>query len=98
MWFDQTSWETIMGSGKTKHQRTTPLFIDGPELSGTPRPLDRLSLASREHDESWLQKLIYRFPQLLPVSEIEPAFGSLIPVCIEMRTPVGRIDNLYVTD
>jgi hypothetical protein len=60
--------------------------------------LDRLSLTLKEHDESWLQRLIYRFPELLPVPEIEPAFGSLVSVCIELPTPAGSIDNLFVTE
>ena len=37
-------------------------------------------------------------PQLLPVAEVEPAFGSLISVCVELQTPAGSIDNLYVTE
>jgi hypothetical protein len=89
--------EAGLASGKSTYQHTTPLFVDRLELSGTARALDRLSFAVREHDERWLQRLIYRFPQLLPVREIEPAFGSLVPVCIELPTPVGSIDNLYVT-
>lgn len=51
-----------------------------------------------QHDESWLQKLIFRFPQVLPVHEIEPGFGRLVPVCLELPTPAGIVDNLYVTE
>jgi hypothetical protein len=87
-----------MTAGKSKYQHTTPLVIDRLELSGTARALDRLNFTEKEHDEGWLQKLIYRFPQLLPVPEIEPAFGSLVSVCIELPTPAGSIDNLYVTE
>jgi hypothetical protein len=79
-------------------QHTTPLFIDRLEQSGTVRALDKLSFDSRAHDEAWLQTLIYRFPQLLPVAEIEPAFGSLVSVCMELPTPVGSVDNLYITE
>jgi hypothetical protein len=89
----------MMQTGKSTHQYTTPRFIDRlDELPATARALDRVSFASKEHDEGWLQRLIYRFPQLLPVPEIEPAFGSLVPVCMELPTPVGSIDNLYVTE
>jgi hypothetical protein len=80
------------------HQHTTPLYIDRLEPSGTARALDRLSLASKAHDEAWLQELIFRFPQVLPVAEIEPAFGSLVSVCRELPTSAGSIDNLYVTE
>jgi hypothetical protein len=85
-------------AGTSMRQHTTPLFLDSIELSGTARALDRVPFASKEQDETWLQRLIYRFPQLLPVREIEPAFGSLISVCVELPTQVGRIDNLYVTE
>jgi len=87
-----------MGTAKTKHQRTTPMIIDSLELSGTASALDRLSLVSKEHNEGFIQTLVYRYPQLLTVSEIEAAFGSLISVCTELPTPVGSIDNLYVTE
>jgi hypothetical protein len=60
--------------------------------------LDREPFAADGYDESFLQTLIHRFPEILPVSEIEPAFGTLLPVCREMQTPVGRIDNLFVTE
>jgi hypothetical protein len=85
------------------HQHTTPLLIDSLEASGTARALDRLPFSKREasssaHDEAWLQTLIYRFPQVLPVAEIEQGFGRLVPVCMELPTPAGYVDNLYVTD
>ncbi len=40
---------------------------------------------------------VYRFPQVLPVHEIEPGFDSLVSACIELPTPAGYIDNLFVT-
>ena len=68
--------------------------------SSRTRSLDLYSArgSSRAHDETWLQGLIYRFPQLLPVSEIEQGFGTLLPVCMELPTPSGYADNLYVTE
>lgn len=87
-----------LGSQAMDHQHTAPLFLDRLEPSGTARALERLSFASRAHDESWLQELIYRFPQSLPVAEIEPAFGSLVSVCRELPTSVGSVDNVYITE
>jgi hypothetical protein len=80
-------------------QYAPPLFIDRLEESGTARVLDPIGFdrGKIHHDESWLQKLIFRFPQVLPVHEIEPGFGPLIPVCLELPTPAGIVDNLYVT-
>jgi len=82
----------------TTHQHATPLYIDRLEQSEAARGLDRLSFDVKAHDEAWLQKLIHRFPQVLPIAEIEPAFGSAVPVCMELPTAAGRIDNLYVTE
>lgn len=50
------------------------------------------------YDEAWLQKLIFAHPLVLPVSEIEPGFGTLIPVCLELSTGVGYADILFVTE
>jgi hypothetical protein len=48
-------------------------------------------------DEQWLQHPIQAHPELLPITEIEPAFQPAIPVCIELPTPKGYIDNFFVT-
>jgi len=50
-----------------------------------------------EYSEDWLQSLLFRYPQTLPISEIDRSFEGLIPVCRELSTPAGGIDVLYVT-
>ena len=46
----------------------------------------------------WLQQLLYRHPESLPVADIESTFTPLIPVCVELSTPSGGyIDILFVT-
>ena len=47
--------------------------------------------------KAWLQRLIMRHPSLLPVDQIEPAFNTLVPVCIELPMQSGYLDNLLVT-
>ena len=81
-------------------QYAPPLLIDRLDDSGTARALGRVDFHAGEgrHDEGWLQRLIFRFPQVLPVHEIEPGFGRAIPVCLELPTPAGSADNLYITD
>jgi hypothetical protein len=81
-------------------QHVPSLFIDRPDESGTARLLDPLGFDRGEiqHDEAWLQKLIFRFPQLLPVRELEPGFSPILPVCLELPTPAGNVDNLYITE
>lgn len=51
-----------------------------------------------DFDEAWLQRLLFSDPGLLPVSEIEPVFSGLIPVCRELRTAVGPLDLLFVNE
>lgn len=50
----------------------------------------------QKFNESWLQDFIFQHPQTLPVGEIEPVFASLIPVCRELRTDAGPLDNLFI--
>jgi hypothetical protein len=59
--------------------------------------LTRLPLDARKIREFWLQDLIRRHPEILPVGNIEPAFSPLISVGMEVPTAVGSIDNLYVS-
>ena len=47
--------------------------------------------------ENRLQKLIFDCPQLLPITALEPNFTEIIPVCRELPTPAGPLDNLFVT-
>jgi hypothetical protein len=80
--------------------RTTVLIVkDGSatELKGVPLEPAGLTKADGCYDEAWLQGLIQAYPNILPVSEIEPGFGRLIPVCREPSCRHGSIDHLFVT-
>jgi len=55
-----------------------------------------LESAQLPFDEAWLQNFIFENYQALPIEEIEPAFGPLIPICRELQTKVGRADNLFI--
>ena len=63
--------------------------------------LERVALSGGNSDEAysedWLQDLLYRHSQALPVAEIDDSFSGLVPVCREMETPVGPVDVVYVT-
>lgn len=72
----------------------TPLLING---EGTSMALDKLSLDKKHYPEVWLQKLIFDHPEALPVSQIEPGFGVICPVAMEVPCAHGNIDNLYIT-
>lgn len=51
-----------------------------------PSRLDRQDLRSGE-DENWIQDLVFRQPELVPLAEIEPGSGTLIPICREFVIP-----------
>ncbi len=59
--------------------------------------LERLPLLDRNIDEGWLQNHLHQCPEVLPIGEIDPSFGPLIPIGREIGTAVGPIDNLYVS-
>ena len=93
-----------MSNSHKERQHAKPLLIDRLDDSGTALTLKQISFAksadgdSPSHDEGWLQKLIFRFPHVLSVREIEPGFSQLISICLELPTPAGSADNLFVTD
>jgi hypothetical protein len=49
------------------------------------------------YNEKWLQKLISRYPSVLPIEQIEPALTPAIPICMELPLASGFVDNLYAT-
>lgn len=74
--------------------RGTPLLIDG---SNAMTALERVQLGSGHHSEEWLQAVIHDQPQILPIAQIEPGMGAIIPVAREVPCGHGYIDNLFVT-
>jgi len=74
--------------------QTTPLLIRD---NGQHQKLEKTPFSSRDYQEDWLQSLIHNSPSLLPVSEIEPAFGPLVSIGREIPTSVGFIDNLLMS-
>lgn len=77
-----------------------PVFLSS--LSSTDAPvllgLSRDSAGKpQHHDEAFIRDLIYRVPEILPISEIEPIFDRARAICIELPNPAGFADNLLVT-
>lgn len=77
----------------TSRMDTTPLLIqhDRPVL------LQRIPLDERGWSEDQLQDLLFKHPSLIPINEIEPVFGPLIPIVRELATPSGPLDLLYMS-
>ncbi|MPZ24468.1 MAG: hypothetical protein GEU28_13255 [Dehalococcoidia bacterium] len=83
-------------------QHTTPLLVAGTEEGATAEALERLQFGKGNGDavsylEGWLQRLVQRHPGLLPIEEVEPAYTPVVPVCMELPTARGLIDNFFVT-
>ena len=46
--------------------------------------------------EDDLRRLLFRFPETLPIAAIDAAYVGAVPICQELHTPAGFIDALYV--
>jgi hypothetical protein len=62
--------------------------------SGEEIPLAEL----KGKDEAWLRDTLFENPEIIPIAEIDPTFGPLVPVCKELRTGAGSIDAVFVND
>jgi len=47
--------------------------------------------------EATIQQLIHDNPVCLPIAEVDPMFVGPVPICMELNTPAGPIDNFMVT-
>ena len=75
-----------------------PIIVPKCSETATAARLEKIPYDRDEgEDEKWLQQIIHRHPEILPIEELEPAYQPVVPACMEMRTPQGFIDNVYVT-
>jgi hypothetical protein len=64
--------------------------------SGKPDKARQIPLSDwKGKDEAWLRDMLFDNTDAIPVDEIDPAFGPLIPLCKELRTDGGRIDAIF---
>lgn len=81
----------------SESQFTTPLIISSQGVA----KLQKIPLVSSKDDsgynEAWIQQIAFENPECLPVNEIDSTYQDIIPVCMELSTPVGPIDALYIT-
>ena len=87
---------------RENRQFGSPLIVPTSSEMGTVTRLKRISYDRKEdegagYDEEWLQQTIHRYPEILPIGELEPAYQPVVPVCKELPTPRGQVDNFYVT-
>jgi hypothetical protein len=76
----------------------SPLVILEGESSRVLHPLPVSSnQALSGYNEAWLRDLIFANPVSIPIQEIEPSYGPLIPVCKELNTrSAGPADALFI--
>ena len=76
-------------------QHASPLVIspDGVTISSA----RLMMLGAHGFNEASIQDLVQRFPECLPITEIDPCFVNPVPICRELTTPAGPIDNFLVT-
>lgn len=86
---------------RTKSQYANPIVVnnllDAPAVSRLKRVELSGGATGNTFDERWLQCLVFRYPETLPVHELETGFDELVPVALEVPTASGYIDNLYLT-
>ena len=72
-------------------QHAAPILVpaDGPAAPLAP--------AQTGWSEAVIQRLIQDHPGCLPIREIDPLFADPVPLCTEMNTPAGPVDNVFVT-
>ena len=79
-------------------QHSRPILV--PREGSTSVALDQVgvSVSDKEarYDEAFVQDLVFRHPETLPIDEIDRAFEGVVPVCRELNTPAGPIDCLFV--
>lgn len=76
-------------------QHATPVLLaDDGAFALTPLPLGG---GPEQISEADLQQLIHNQPACLPIAEIDPLFCEPVPLCRELNTAAGPIDNLLVT-
>lgn len=52
----------------------------------------------KDKNEAWLRDTLFQNPDSIPVSDVDPAFGRLIPLCKELRTEAGPIDAVFINE
>lgn len=71
-------------------------FLVSQDLSFAKGP-EPVSLEERKYDEAWLQELIERHPEILPVAEIDETYAPAYCIGREVPTAVGPADHVLAS-
>ena len=79
-------------------QHAPLIYVSDQEGSRILNPMGRTSTKfAGGYDEAWIQDLVHRHPQTLPLQEIDPSFGPLVPICTELdMRGAGFADILFI--
>ena len=62
-----------------------------------PFQAERLALGETSgRNEAWLRDMLFENPNILPLDQIDPSYGPLIPLCKELRTAAGPVDIAFI--
>ncbi len=80
-----------------QRQHSVPLLLS--LGSGVAEPLKPIAQQGGGDavSEAYIQALVHEHPACLPIAEIDAMFSGPVPICTELNTPVGPIDNFMVT-
>ena len=69
------------------------------EKSGKVERAQRVFLGEvKDKDEAWLRDTLFNNPEIIPIDDIDTAFGPLVPLCTELRTDTGPIDAVFINE
>jgi hypothetical protein len=79
-----------------ERQHGVPLLL--PSSLGGAEPLKLVARQGVDAvSEGYIQALVHEHPACLPIAEIDAMFSDPVPICTELNTPAGPIDNFMVT-
>ena len=79
-----------------QRQHGVPLLL--PSGTGGAEPLKPVAQQGGDAvSEAYIQALVHEYPACLPIAEIDAMFSHPVPICTELNTPAGPIDNFMVT-
>ncbi len=80
-----------------ERQHSVPILLPANSAGAYPLKLAAERDGGDAVSEAFIQKLVQEHPECLPVAEIDPMFSGAVPICRELNTPAGLIDNFFVT-
>lgn len=78
-------------------QHCAPLLIEPGQATATALQSIGYTVGEQAISEADIQAFVQAHPTSLPIAEIDPMFVGAVPICMELNTPAGPIDNFMIT-